>query len=122
MNTAKGVKGFVSKPLEERFWAKVDKRGPEECWPWLGANDSKRGYGTTWDGGRRRKATHVSWELHHGQPFPSGMAACHSCDNPPCVNPAHIWPGTQSDNLLDARRKGRVTMPTERRRRETGAR
>ena len=93
--------------IEARFWAKVDKRGPDECWPWL-ATLTTRGYGQFWFVTRPRRAHIVAWELANGQPFPEGMVGCHRCDNPPCVNPAHIWPGTRSENLLDAARKGRV--------------
>lgn len=103
-----GHKGFVSIPLEERFWNKVDKRGDDECWPWLGSL-SRRGYGqATVSNGKNRVATKVAWELFHKKPWPEGKLACHTCDNPPCVNPKHIWPGTMSENIQDASAKGRL--------------
>lgn len=105
-NVIKGVKGFTKIPLEERFWAKVQKASADECWIWNGAHHML-GYGQIWTNGRHRPAHQVAWELEHGKPFPDGMFACHKCDNPPCVNPNHIWPGTNSENIKDAIEKGR---------------
>jgi hypothetical protein len=95
-----------TKPIEERFWPKVQKT--DGCWLWR--SPDKRGYGTIWDNARKknRRATQVSWEIHHGKSFPDGMDACHTCDNPPCVRPDHIFPGTAKDNAQDALRKGRL--------------
>lgn len=95
-------------PLAERFWAKVDKRGPDECWPWLGGTSD--GYGVIGVGRRAegvKRATHIAWTLEHGVPLPDGMDALHKCDNPPCVNPKHLFPGTQADNVKDMLAKGR---------------
>lgn len=100
------------KTLEERFWEKVDKSaGDNSCWIWTGAGD-QHGYGHIFDG-RNRKATHVSWEIYNGIPFPEGMHACHSCDNPRCVNPLHIWPGTRHENMQDSVKKGRFSKPSD---------
>lgn len=104
-NAIRGLKGFSKTPLEERFWPKVNVFGQDECWLWTGANS--RGYGQITVDGKKRKATQVSWEIYHGKPFPTGLMACHTCDNPRCVNPAHIWPGTMSQNIRDAVSKGR---------------
>lgn len=94
-------------PIETRFWAKVDRRGPDECWPWRG-KPGARGYGTFSFDNLRRRATHISLELS-GKPRPSPRhGACHTCDNPPCVNPAHLWWGDQSENLRDALAKKRL--------------
>lgn len=109
LNAQKGIKGFVRMPLEQRFWEKVDRRGPGECWPWTGSSHA-RGYGQIWINGRLEKATRVSWSLQNGKPFPSHLHACHACDNPNCVNPSHIWPGTASDNMKDAAKKGRLVI------------
>jgi hypothetical protein len=63
-------------------------------------------------GGTDCRAHIFSWMIFHRRPFPEGMFGCHSCDNPRCVNPEHIWPGTQSDNMRDAQIKGRRPQPT----------
>ena len=106
-NVIAGEKGFVSSPLESRFWVKVDIRGDDECWPWLGASD-QHGRGQFWMDGRKHRSPRIAWSLRNGEPFPDHLHACHTCDNPPCCNPRHIWPGTRSDNFLDASRKGRL--------------
>ncbi|HYE94275.1 MAG TPA: HNH endonuclease signature motif containing protein [Terriglobales bacterium] len=98
-------------PFEEYFWSKVDRRGSDECWPWLACRHNPQGYGLIRRDKRQYRAHRVAWELHHGTPFPEGKDACHSCDNPWCVNPAHIWPGTARDNIRDAVAKGRVRPP-----------
>lgn len=94
----------------ERFWTKVDKAGADDCWPWT-ASKNGDGRGQFSFGGRRHMAPRIAWSLEHGEPFPEHLMACHSCDNPSCVNPRHIWPGTMRDNAIDAVRKGRVVSP-----------
>lgn len=92
--------------LEERFWAKVDKQGPDECWEWRSSLNSK-GYGRISMGKTDQMFAHrLSYELHFG-PIPDGLLVCHRCDNPPCVNPSHLFTGTRSDNMLDCSQKGR---------------
>ena len=100
-----------SKPIELRFWKRVSKAGTDDCWLWTGATH-QYGYGRMGTGKRGEwKATEahrVSWEIHFG-PIPDGMHVCHSCDNPPCVNPAHLFLGTNNDNRQDSVKKNRHT-------------
>jgi hypothetical protein len=99
-------------PLAQRFWEKVDKQGPSECWLWLGWKNNK-GYGMIRSGRRGADvfAHRVSYELAHG-PIPTGETRMsniimHTCDNPSCVNPAHLRMGAPIDNTRDMIAKGR---------------
>jgi hypothetical protein len=93
----------------ERFWSNVERRGPTRCWPWKRKIDRK-GYGVVRFGGRQWRAHRLAFSLFHGNCFlPSRLGVCHSCDNPACCNPDHLWLGTQADNAQDAIQKGRFS-------------
>jgi len=88
-----------------RFWSKVDRRGPDECWEWSGSKNPD-GYGLFSLRGRGYRSHRVSWSIAHGG-VPCGMHVCHHCDNPACVNTSHLFIGTNYDNMRDKVLKGR---------------
>lgn len=93
----------------ERFWSKVVKAGPDDCWEWSACKD-RDGYGDFRygpdRGSKRVRAHRFAYELHHGS-IPVGAHILHRCDNPPCVNPAHLFAGSNADNVSDKMAKGR---------------
>lgn len=96
---------FVTDDLLERLRFYAPAGAPDECWEWTAARN--KGYGAiAVHGSRMRPAHTVAWELHHGQPLPKGMVIRHTCDNPPCVNPAHLLLGTYGDNNQDRVERG----------------
>lgn len=86
------------KAVEDRFWAKVDLRGPDECWLWT-RGLSSNGYGLFWDGEAWVRAHRWSYEQARG-PIPAGLQIDHLCRTRGCVNPAHLEAVTQHENLL----------------------
>lgn len=94
-------------PLEPWFWEQLTPQG--QCLVWGGSVDGG-GYGTINVEGRSVKAHRLAYELAVG-PIPTGMCVLHSCDNPPCSNPAHLRVGDHSDNIDDAYRRHRRRRP-----------
>ena len=93
---------------ERRFWSKVKKGQPNECWEWT-ASIGSRGYGRFTmkkDGKTEQHAHRVSYILCHGS-IPIGLYVLHNCDNKKCINPSHLFTGTQQINVDDMIRKGR---------------
>jgi hypothetical protein len=90
----------------ERFWSKVDRRSEQECWPWLAYKD-RLGRGMINAGRRPEYSSRVAYMLTKGS-IPDGLVVMHSCDDPGCNNPAHLWLGTRQDNMSDAVLKGRM--------------
>jgi hypothetical protein len=88
------------KPWPQRYWDKVDVRGPDECWPWLGAPDND-GYGRVNIDNQSRTAHSVGLEIELGRPIRPGYIACHTCDMRLCQNPRHLYEGTDQTNARD---------------------
>lgn len=102
------------KSLEERLWPRVAVGAPDECWEWIASRN--KGYGQIGyvlaDG--RRVAYHASriaYYVANGRPDLSGKVVRHTCDNPPCCNPAHLLTGTDADNAQDKVERGRAGAP-----------
>jgi len=100
----------ASEEGQRRFWAKVKKGNPDECWTWMGGM-SNNGYGTygishTENRSAQIRPHRISHYLATGV-FSELVDVCHRCDNPICVNPSHLFPGTQEDNILDMVKKNR---------------
>ena len=88
-----------------RKFESLTDRAASGCWEWLGGRVS--GYGTIYRDGKLWKAHRMAWKIHHGSD-PGDKCVCHSCDNPGCVNPDHLWLGEHEDNMGDMKRKGRA--------------
>lgn len=100
----------------EKFWDRVIIRGVNDCWPWS-LDTNHYGYGKLGWKGRTRAAHQVAYELTYGIEFPGGrivspdtVFVCHSCDNPPCCNPGHLFLGTPLVNQQDSVNKGRKSV------------
>lgn len=97
-------------PLMQRFWTKVQiPETPDGCWLWT-ASTNTSGYGQIInDFGKMKLASHISYEIYNGA-IPDRLQVLHTCDNPLCVNPNHLWLGTHADNMQDRHDKGRDSM------------
>jgi hypothetical protein len=98
--------GFKAKSadVEQRFWARVKISGPDECWPFIGSRPTH--HQVIKHQQKEILAHRYAYESAHGA-IPDGLFVLHKCDNPPCVNPRHLFLGTQLDNMRDMDRKGR---------------
>lgn len=96
----------IGKDVIDRLMKKVVINNENGCWEWVGGKSNK-GYGNMCIGGGVKKQTHrISYTYFKGN-IPSGLIICHKCDNPSCVNPDHLFAGTNSDNAIDCVNKGR---------------
>lgn len=97
----------------DRFWTKVNQNSNNGCWEWT-AGTTAAGYGCFSLSKMPKLAHRVSYELHHPNQQISGLFICHKCDNPKCVNPAHLFAGTHKDNMRDMVVKGRSSAGEKR--------
>jgi hypothetical protein len=91
-----------------RSWSELDSA--TGCWVWRRATHG-RGYGVLRENGKNVSAHRRAYELATGVKIPRELDACHSCDNPRCVNPSHVFPGSRRDNMRDCSNKGRIRIP-----------
>lgn len=95
--------------LSARFWKKVIRGGPTECWIWTGSK-LPTGYGQFWHGAGPHKAHRIAYMLCNG-PFPKQLQVMHSCDNKSCVNPDHLSLGTHHTNMAQVMRRRLAQCP-----------
>ncbi|MBX3031886.1 MAG: HNH endonuclease [Chloroflexi bacterium] len=108
-----GARGLASRwgSQLDRFWGYVDRGADDECWIWRGPT-YVGGYGRlSTPGGKHVRAHRFSYELATGTSLAPGLVIRHTCDRPPCVNPAHLLPGTQRENIADMMSRGRHVAP-----------
>lgn len=99
----------IRKPLLNRILNSIEVEGDNSCWIWIKSRNNK-GYGQIGVFGKTMSAHRLCYALVFGT-FPKKLHVCHICDNPACINPFHLFLGTQSDNLKDAFRKGKMHPP-----------
>ena len=93
---------------EDKFWSRVNIRQKSECWEWK-AYKMKKGYGVVWFRGKYWYTHRLAYFLHTQKNIRNHI--CHSCDNPACCNPNHLWEGTHQQNMQDRNKKGRCSKP-----------
>jgi hypothetical protein len=98
--------GPLPRPLIDRLLESIKKQ-PSGCWEWQKARRDGDGHGFIKIRKKMCYAHRIAWEIYRG-PIPDGMQVCHRCDNPPCINPDHLFLGTQRDNNYDCIAKGRA--------------
>ncbi len=98
---------YPRKDIRQRFYSHIIVNSDNECWEWQGAKDHK-GYGRSYYKGKTVSASRLSWILEHGD-IPEDMHVLHTCDNPVCINPNHLFIGTNLDNKIDQQNKGRTS-------------
>lgn len=104
------VNTYTTEQASAAFWAKVSRSSdPNACWEWTGYSD-KDGYGLWRWQGKTRRVNRISYEIAHGS-FDESLQVLHSCDTPRCLNPSHLFLGTQQDNMDDMIRKHRENPP-----------
>ena len=102
---------MIDEKIKARFWSMVNVTGVNECWEWkkIGSFLANRGYGIVYfNPFRSQKAHRVSWFISNGE-IPQGLHVLHRCDNRKCVNPTHLFLGTNIDNVKDRNQKGRTS-------------
>lgn len=95
----------INSKIQLRFWDNLNKEDSEICWNWMGYRN-RVGYGQIKVGGKNLRAHRVAYAIANGH-VPASLDVLHSCDNPPCCNPNHLWLGTDLDNVADKVAKGR---------------
>lgn len=98
--------GLSQLAAAEAFLMRAEPEPNSGCWLWSG-NLTESGYGRVTIGRKDYRAHRVSWALANGRGIPDGAFICHRCDTPSCINPAHLFPGSNRDNVRDMIEKGR---------------
>lgn len=103
-------------PKGQRNWSKRERfenlyqhNWDNGCWEWIGGKNNL-GYGMFRDGNKMRTAHRVGYEIFNNTKIPKNICVCHTCDNPKCVNPKHLWLGTIKENITDMIDKGRANF------------
>lgn len=99
-----------AKNTPENFWSNVYVGSDSECWEWISYSGTREYAETKWHG-KNVRCHRKAYELFYHTEIPEGMQVCHTCDNPPCCNPHHMFLGTFQDNVDDRERKGRNKLP-----------